>query len=291
MELVRFSDASGRAQAGVTQDGFVCAVAATDMAELLRLPLPDLRGRMDDALAAGVRMPLADVTLLAPIDGRTEVWGAGVTYLRSREARVEESGFDRIYSNVYDAPRPELFFKSPAWRVLPDGQSGGLRADSTDSVPEPELALVLNRHAEIVGALVCNDLTARSIEAENPIYLPQAKSYAGSCALSTAIVPWWQIDDPMDLTIRLTIDRGDDRVFDGQCCTAAMKRSFAELVDWLFRAIEFPDGVVLSTGTGIVPPLGEGVQAGDRVTVTIDGVGSLTNVMAVAPSVPSGGAS
>lgn len=291
MKLVRFQDHAGLAHVGVLTNGHVHEIVASGMAVLLRHRVDDLRDIMRRAVESGHRAAVEDVRLLPPIDGRTEVWGAGVTYYKSRDARVEESRFDRAYLDVYDAVRPELFFKSVAWRVITDGDAGGLRSDSTDSVPEPELALVLNRHAEIVGALVCNDLTSRSIEAENPIYLPQAKTYAGSCSLSSAITPWWEIDNPEDLKISLHVQRDDDLVFQGDTHTGTMKRSYRELVTWLFRAMDFPDGVVLSTGTGIVPPLGEGLRSGDIVTVTVDGLGSVTNVMATETLTTTGVAS
>ncbi|MYS81076.1 fumarylacetoacetate hydrolase [Streptomyces sp. SID5474] len=261
------------------------------MATLLRYRVAEIRELIDRATTAGAGLSLGEAPLPAPIDGRTEVWGAGVTYLRSRSARVEESPYGLVYEDVYDAARPELFFKSAAWRVRTDGEPAGIRPDCDDTVPEPELALVLNRHAEIVGALVCNDLTARGIEAENPIYLPQAKLYQGSCALSAGIVPWWAIATPEDLSVAMEIRRNGAVVFSGEARTSTMKRTYTELVEWLFRPDEFPDGVVLSTGTGIVPPLGDGLRPGDVVTVSIDQVGTLTNTMTEARPLAGGSAS
>src|SRR3954467_3513150 len=196
MSIVRYADAGGQPAVGVRRDDRVHAIDGADLASLLRLSSDGLRQRIEDAVASGASSPASELTLLAPIDGRTEVWGAGVTYFRSREARMEESKFDRVYLDVYDADRPELFFKSAAWRVLGDGTRGGMRHDSTDSIPEPEVAIVVNSRAEIVGGLICNDFTSRSIEAENPIYLPQAKTFTGSCALSSEIVPWWELEHP-----------------------------------------------------------------------------------------------
>jgi 2-dehydro-3-deoxy-D-arabinonate dehydratase len=282
VNLVRFLDDSGRTRAAVLHDDLVHPLGVPDMATLLRHRLAEIRELVGAAVTAGAGRPLATGSLLAPIDGRTEVWGAGVTYLRSRSARVEESRHDLVYRDVYDAVRPELFFKSAAWRVRTDGEPAGIRADCADSVPEPELALVLNRHAQTVGALVCNDLTARGIEAENPIYLPQAKLYAGSCVLSTGIVPWWTITAPDDLPVAMEIHRGGDVVFRGETRTSTMKRSYAELVECLFRADGFPDGAVLTTGTGVVPPLGDGLRVGDVVTIRIDQVGTLTNTISEA---------
>ena len=279
MSIVRYAGADGRPEVGVRQNDRVHPIAGADLASLLRLADGELRQQLH-AAAAGESLPLSGLTLLAPIDGRTEVWGAGVTYFRSREARMEESKFDRVYLDVYDADRPELFFKSVAWRVLGDGARGGMRHDSTDSIPEPEVAIVVNSSAEIVGAVICNDFTSRSIEAENPIYLPQAKTFTGSCALSSEIVPWWELDHPGDLTISLDIQRSGSTWFEGSASTSAMKRSYQELVTWLFAAMEFPDGVVLSTGTCIVPELGQSLIEGDEVTVRVDQLGSLTTTMA-----------
>ncbi|MGW8552585.1 fumarylacetoacetate hydrolase family protein [Streptomyces tubercidicus] len=279
MKLVRWRAPDGTTKVGLHGGDHLSQLPFPTVAEMLRHKVADIRQATEEAASSGRRVDPAGVELLAPIDGRTEVWGAGVTYQRSRTARAEESGFEKVYHQVYDADRPELFFKSAAWRVLTDGDPGGLRPDCTDSVCEPELALVLNRHAEIVGALVCNDLTSRSIEAVNPIYLPQAKVFPGSCVLSNAIVPWWAIDTPEDLVITMTVHRGSEVVFSGETRTSAMRRGYGELVHWLFRGEQFPDGVVLSTGTGIVPPLGEGLRPGDRATVTIDQVGGLSNVL------------
>ncbi|WP_227997626.1 fumarylacetoacetate hydrolase family protein [Nocardia australiensis] len=280
MNLVRFLDDDGRAKLGVLDPAGIHPLPLPDMATLLRHSAAEIRELTEQAIETGAIRSLARTPLLAPIDGLTEVWGAGVTYLLSRSARMEESRHDLVYQDVYDAQRPELFFKSAAWRVRTDGEQAGIRPDCPDSVPEPELCLVLNRHAEIIGALVGNDVTARGIEAENPIYLPQAKLYAGSCALSARIVPWWSITAPEDLGIKMTIQRGQETAFSGETRTSSMKRGYAELIEWLFQANEFPDGVVLSTGTGIVPPLGEGLHDGDVVTVCIDQVGVLTNTIA-----------
>ncbi|MBU3862608.1 fumarylacetoacetate hydrolase family protein [Streptomyces sp. 4503] len=279
MKLVRWRTSDGTTKVGVHEDEYLVELPFSTMAEVLQHKVADIRRAVEEAVSSGRRVGSAAAELLAPVDGRTEVWGAGVTYQLSRSARAEESGFEEIYHHVYEADRPELFFKSAAWRVLTDGDPGGLRPDCDDSVCEPELALVLNRHAEIVGALVCNDLTARGIEAVNPIYLPQAKLFPGGCVLSTAIAPWWSIDTPEDLLITMAVYRGPELVFSGETRTSAMRRQYGELVQWLFRGEQFPDGVVLSTGTGIVPPLGEGLRPGDRVIVTIDQVGTLSNVM------------
>ncbi|MBE3015922.1 fumarylacetoacetate hydrolase family protein [Microbispora sp. NEAU-D428] len=224
--------------------------------------------------------PLTEVRLLAPVDGAMEVWAAGVTYLRSRDARVEESTLKSVYELVYDAERPELFFKSPAWRVVVDGEPVGIRSDSELNVPEPELALVMNRFEEIVGYVVCNDMSSRSVEGENPLYLPQAKLYAGACALSSGIRPAWEVD-PSDLAIRLTITRKGAVIWDGTTSTKQIRRPFTQLAAYLFHSENYPHGVVLATGTGLVPDLDFRLHAGDLITVTIDEIGELRNPVVV----------
>jgi 2-dehydro-3-deoxy-D-arabinonate dehydratase len=211
------------------------------------------------------------------VDGDTEVWAAGVTYRRSREARVEESRDGDVYTRVYSAERPELFFKSVAWRVVGDGEPVGVRADSESNTPEPELALVVNAAAEIVGLTICDDVSSRSIEGANPLYLPQAKVYTASCALGPAIRPIWEIRDPLDLAIAGTITRAGSVVWSAATSSAQLHRTFDDLVGHLFRAMEFPYGVILSTGTGIVPELDLTLTEGDVVRVEIEDVGVLTN--------------
>ena len=206
------------------------------------------------------------------------MWASGVTYEISREARVEESESSAdVYRMVYDADRPELFFKAPAWRVVGDGQVVGIRADSTLDVPEPELALVVNRQGDIVGYTVCDDVSSRSIEGENPLYLPQAKTYAGACALGPAIRPVWEIADPYALAITLRIWRGGASGVAGRarrpvCCTASSTSWWR----WLYAGQDFPDGAVLSTGTCLVPGDGFGLRTGDVIGIGIGEVGTLT---------------
>jgi 2-dehydro-3-deoxy-D-arabinonate dehydratase len=284
MKLARYRDLANAIQVGVVFGGRAYDLPVPSLGELLQHTVEEIRTFIDDAWRSGRSHRLSEIQLVRPIDDRTEIWGAGVTYHRSRTARASESRFEQVYLDVYDAERPELFFKSVAWRVLTDGDHAGLRDDSSDLVPEPELAIVLNRHAEIVGAAIVNDLTARDIEAENPIYLPQAKMFRGSCVLSSLITPWWEIIAPEDLGIALTIIRDGAEFFSGNSRTSTMRRNYDELISWLFRAEQFPDGVILSTGTGIVPDLGNTLRAGDTVTVTIDQVGTLTNVMTHEPT-------
>jgi 2-dehydro-3-deoxy-D-arabinonate dehydratase len=216
------------------------------------------------------------VTLLPPADGRMEIWAAGVTYTRSREARLEESGGADFYQRVYDADRPEVFFKSVPWRVVTDGEPIAIRRDSALNVPEAELAIVVNSAAEIVGYTVGNDMSSRAIEGENPLYLPQAKIYAGACALAPGIRPAWEVD-VSDLSIGLRIDRGDSVIWSGRTSTAQIKRPLQSLADCLFYEEQFPDGVIISTGTGIVPEMEFTLRPGDVVTIEIEEVGTLTN--------------
>jgi 2-dehydro-3-deoxy-D-arabinonate dehydratase len=248
------------------------------MAELLRLSAEELRKATDHQ---GDGVPVADVTLLPPLDGRGEVWCAGVTYERSRGARMEESTEQSVYDRVYSASRPELFPKSPAWRLVTDGEQIGIRADSGHDVPEPELAIVANSRGEIVGFTICNDVSSRSIEGENPLYIPQAKVFAGGCALATGIRPAWEVADPKNLTIDLAIRRDGADVFTGTTSTKQLVRELQDLIDILFAANEFPDGVILATGTGIVPELDFALEAGDEVAISISEVGALTNTVAV----------
>ncbi|MEV0718813.1 fumarylacetoacetate hydrolase family protein [Asanoa sp. NPDC050611] len=276
MHIVRYRlDHDETPRVGVREDGVVRALPVPSVAALLRERVADIR-----ALLAAPGDVVDDAWLLAPVDGGTEVWAAGVTYLRSREARMEESSEADIYGRVYDAERPEIFFKSAAWRVVVDGDPVAIRADSGLDVPEPELAVVINRFGEIAGYLVSNDMSSRSIEGENPLYLPQAKVYAGACALSAGIRPAWEVDGS-DLAVAVRVTRDGVAVWSGTTSTARLKRPYTELVDYLFRADNFPDGAVLSTGTGLAPAMDFTLHPGDVVTIDIDGVGELTNPVVV----------
>jgi 2-dehydro-3-deoxy-D-arabinonate dehydratase len=239
-----------------------------------------------DALAEAASSAPADgpvpagTSVLAPVGGQ-EVWAAGVTYARSRSARNEESGGHDFYNLVYKAERPELFFKAAPGRVRGPGGLIGVRSDSGWDVPEPELALVCDAHGEIAGFTIGNDVSSRSIEGENPLYLPQAKVYRGSCALGPCIVPAGEAPAPEDMEIRLTIARDGEDVFEGSTQVALLHRTPAELVDWLFRAQEFAAGVVLLTGTSIVPDKEFTLRGGDEVRIAITGLGELVNTVEV----------
>ena len=230
----------------------------------LQRPLAQMR----DALANARSTKPAEGALLAPIEDTQEVWAAGVTYLRSREARMAESETADIYDKVYEAERVEVFFKSNGWRVMGHGDEIRVRRDSTWDVPEPELALLLNRAGDIVGYTAGNDVSSRSIEGENPLYLPQAKVYNGSCALGPGIVVA-EPDAMRDLPLRLTIERDGTTVFDGETRTSQLKRSLEEIAKWLCAELDFPEGAFLMTGTGLVPPDEFSLTPGDAVRIAL----------------------
>ncbi|TDD58504.1 DUF2437 domain-containing protein [Kribbella antibiotica] len=278
MHLVRYQSSEGRPIVGVrTGDTVAPLEGIATIAELLRLPLADLQ---EAVTKTGTALSADGLKWLPPIDGRGEVWCAGVTYERSRGARMEESTEQSVYDKVYTADRPELFQKAPAWRVVTDGEPVGIRVDSGHDVPEPELAVVANSHGEIVGYTICNDMSSRSIEGVNPLYVPQAKLFAGGCALASGIRPAWEVDDPKDLTIDIVIRRGDDEVFTGTTSTAKLIRELQDLIDVLFLPNDFPDGVILATGTGIVPEFAFTLGQGDEIKISIDQLGTLTNTVA-----------
>lgn len=204
----------------------------------------------------------------APIDPHQEVWAAGVTYLRSRDARKAESTVADMYQKVYEAERPEIFCKSIGWRVSGDGAPIRIRKDSHWNVPEPELTLVINRHKEIVGYCAGNDVSSRDIEGENPLYLPQAKIYNGSCALGQGI--WLcEPDEIKNIRIQLQVRRAGEVIFDGEANTSSMKRTLPELVDFLTRELDFPQGVFLMTGTCLVPAGEFTLQPDDIVLIRV----------------------
>jgi 2-dehydro-3-deoxy-D-arabinonate dehydratase len=227
------------------------------------------------------RFGIAEVILRAPIE-RQEVWAAGVTYLRSKTARMEESDFSATaYDRVYDADRPEIFFKAIADKVVATGEAAGIRRDARWSVPEPELALVINPRGQVVGCTIGNDMSSRDIEGENLLYLPQAKVYDRSCALG----PWIRLGvteaDARNWMIRSSIIRGGSRVFSGETKVGNIKRSFDELASYLCRSQSFPYGAVLLTGTGIVPPDDFTLQEHDVVEIEIPAIGVLRNSVVI----------
>ena len=214
----------------------------------------------------------------API-GHQEIWASGVTYMRSREARMEESqdsGGADFYARVYEAERPELFFKSSSSRCVGTGEEVRIRKDSAWNVPEPELTLFVNSNGKIVGYTIGNDMSSRDIEGENPLYLPQAKSYDKAAAIGPCLyVPKGKIDPNTQISIEIL--RNNAQVFEGDISINRIKRSFEELVQYLFREMSFPHGAYLMTGTGIVPPNGFTLALGDEINITVDGIGTLKN--------------
>lgn len=283
MRICQFtSGAETTPQFGVINGDQVIDVAQaggpSSLTEALGLDRQAMMTVLANAASNGDGVPLASVTLAAPIDAQ-EVWAAGVTYLRSRNARMEESSQSDVYDRVYDADRPEIFLKATPSRVVGPGGSVGIRSDSGWDVPEPELVLLVNAGGEVVGYTIGNDVSSRSIEGENPLYLPQAKVYAQCAGLGPVVVLTDEIIDPTDLPIKLEIERDGDLLFSEETGTSRMHRTFGDLVTYLFRGNAFPAGVFLMTGTGIVPPSEFTLRDGDTVTITIEPIGSLTNAV------------
>lgn len=280
MKLCRFEQGQGSPRIG-------CLVGNAQLLDLSAAGVKEMEPLLesDDCMArleklASGKLPqlaLSDVRLLAPVE-RQEVWAAGVTYLRSKKARMDESEFSATaYDRVYDAQRPELFFKALAEKVVAVGGPVGIRRDARWSVPEPELALVLNSRGQVVGYTIGNDMSSRDIEGENLLYLPQAKIYQGSCALG----PWIEVGateaTAREWRIRLDIRRDGETAFSGETSVGQIKRGFDELAGFLFRSQTFPHGAVLLTGTGIVPPDHFTLREADDVRIEISGIGLLHN--------------
>jgi 2-dehydro-3-deoxy-D-arabinonate dehydratase len=231
---------------------------------LLDLPLDAARRLLGSLPTKGA----ANDLLLPPLEPMHEVWACGVTYLRSREARELESEAKDVYEKVYEAERPELFFKANGWRVAGHNMPIRVRRDSGWNVPEPELTLVVNSYREIAGFCVGNDVSSRDIEGANPLYLPQAKMYDGSCAIGPGI-QIVGVDVLRDISIQIDVLRGKNIIYHGETRSSQMKRSLEELVDFLTREMDFPYGVFLMTGTGIVPEDEFSLQTGDLVRIRI----------------------
>jgi 2-dehydro-3-deoxy-D-arabinonate dehydratase len=284
MKLCRFQYETDRPRIGlVTDEGSVLDLSAEGIDRLTSLfEFEGLAAQLGSLGAQNLpRHPLPAVALLAPIE-QQEVWAVGVTYLRSKKARMEESDFSATaYDRVYEAPRPELFFKSMPEKVVGPGRPVGIRRDAHWNVPEPELALVLNSRGHLVGYTIGNDMSSRDIEGENLLYLPQAKIYEHSCALGPFITVGSAESDARLWSIQIQIDRGGKTVFEGATSVGQIKRSFNELIEYLFRSQKFPHGAVLLTGTGIVPPDGFTLAAGDTIRISISGIGQLENTVMV----------
>ena len=232
---------------------------------LLELSEPSL----SSLLAALPKGPPAEGRVLPPIEPHQEVWASGVTYLRSRDARTAESGDKDVYTRVYEAERPELFFKSTGARAVGHGMQVRIRRDAKWNVPEAELTVVVNAHLEIVGFTAGNDMSSRDIEGENPLYLPQAKVFNGSCALGPGI-QLARSADLADVAIRVEVLRAGKRAFAGETRSSQMRRKLSELTAFLGRELDFPQGALLMTGTGIVPPDDFSLEVGDSVRVSVD---------------------
>jgi len=258
-------------------DGQYFTVHGTDFDELLNLP--NLHDHLREVSRRGpAAKPPAREDILAPV-GTQEIWAAGVTYERSREGRREESkesGAAVFYSKVYDAERPELFFKAPGWRAIGPDAKIRVRQDANWNVPEPELVLVINSDRQIVGYTLGNDVSSRDIEGENPLYLPQAKVYDGSCSIGPAI---WVSDQSFDRNteITLAVERAGKPIFQGTVPLLRIRREFTELAEYLYRELSFPVGAFLFTGTGIVPPNDFTLISGDLVKITVAPIGELIN--------------
>ena len=284
MQLAKYATASDPTpRVGVVRGGSLRPLTGIDrLADVLFAAEPGLLAteRIDPA---GPGVPLHEARLLAPIDAQ-EVWGAGVTYQRSMEARQQESeGGGSFYDQVYRADRPELFFKATAGRVVGPGGAVRVRRDSRWTVPEPELALVLAPDLRLVGFTIGNDMSARDIEGSNPLYLPQAKVYDACCALGPVVTLAASMPPADAIGIGMRIERDGATAFEGATSTARMARRFEELVDWLGREDVFPAGVILLTGTGLVPPDEFSLRAGDVVHITIGGIGTLSNPVIQGP--------
>ncbi|MEX0977748.1 MAG: fumarylacetoacetate hydrolase family protein [Pirellulales bacterium] len=280
MQLAKIRQRDGRGAIGLVEGDAVAILAASPeystLAQILESSDPAAVVRSLSGKGARYQS-LASTTLLAPIDNQ-EVWAAGVTYRRSQVARMEESkGAAVFYDQVYVAQRPELFFKATPHRVAGPGQAVRIRQDARWNVPEPELALVVNSRMNLVGFTVGNDMSSRDIEGENPLYLPQAKVYDGSCGLG----PWITLAGDMpkidDTRIDLKVERGAAVAFEGSTSVSQMARTFDDLLGWLARDNSFPQGVILLTGTGIVPADNFTLSVGDVVSISISGIGTLTN--------------
>jgi 2-dehydro-3-deoxy-D-arabinonate dehydratase len=284
MNICLFETREGATRIGsVLDDGVVLDLSAAGIDHLQPLlEGEDAVPRLEKLLKTELpRLPLSELKLRAPVEHQ-EVWAAGVTYLRSKSARMAESDFSaNAYDRVYDAARPELFFKALAQKVVATRESVGIRQDAHWSVPEPELALVLNSRGQVVGYTIGNDMSSRDIEGENLLYLPQAKIYSRSCALG----PWVHLGateaEAREWKIRITIFRKERPAFSGETTVGQIKRGFEELADYLFRSQAFPNGAVLLTGTGIVPPDNFTLQAADEVEIEVSGIGVLRNSVVV----------
>ena len=282
MNICRFKNKQGKIRVGLPVDNQsvidLTAGGVIQMSAILESadPAGELRKLEGKNLP---RVGLTEVQLCAPVE-RQEIWAAGVTYLRSKTARMEESDFSATaYDKVYNAERPEIFFKSLPEKVVGTGEPVGIRSDAKWSVPEPELALVMNSRGMIIGHTIGNDMSSRDIEGENLLYLPQAKTYNHSCALGPWITLGTSEAAARQWKIKLQIRRGGQSVFAGETSVGQIKRGFEELAGFLFRCQVFPHGAVLLTGTGVVPSDSFTLAARDEIIIEIIGIGVLRNTV------------
>jgi 2-dehydro-3-deoxy-D-arabinonate dehydratase len=282
MKLCRFKNQSDEIRIGrAVDDAALADLSVGGIASITELlENPESAARVE-ALGELPTLPMTEVTLLTPVEGQ-EVWAAGVTYLRSKTARMEESDFSaNAYDLVYEADRPELFLKSLPEKVAGPSEAVGIRADAKWNVPEPELVLVVNSRKELVGFTIGNDMSSRDIEGANLLYLPQAKVYDRSCAVGPWVVLGASEAEAREWSIGVEIVRDDVAVFNGETSIDNIKRSFDELTDYLCRSQTFPNGAMLLTGTGVVPPDDFTLAAGDVIRITVSGIGVLENTVAV----------
>lgn len=282
MKLFRYATRANpdqpRVGAVLDSEVIVClsALGVQSLTELLEAP-EGPAARVKSLPLSGAQALGEEFDFLAPSE-RQPIWAAGVTYLRSKTARMEESDFSAsAYDRVYDAPRPEIFFKSAAEDAVATGSPVGIREDAQWNVPEPELALVFNSSGVLVGYTIGNDMSSRDIEGENLLYLPQAKTYYRSCGLGPYLTIGASETDARTWEIHLSIRRGEEEVFRGETSVSQIKRPFEELKDYLFQSQRFPNGAILLTGTGIVPPDSFTLNANDEIRISISGIGMLEN--------------
>ena len=282
MRLCRFQNSQGHVRVGLTYDGTTLldlAVAGVERLDTLLESENPQAAITRLTSQTQTRYSVRSVKLLTPIE-RQEVWAAGVTYLRSKAARMEESQSSaNAYDAVYEASRPELFFKSLPEKVVGPGGEVGIRKDAFWNVPEPALALVANSKGRIVGYTIGNDMSSRDIEGENLLYLPQAKVYDRSCAVGPWIIVGSTENEVRSWTVHIRIQRANKVIFQGETSISQIKRAFTELIGYLYRSQSFPNGAVLLTGTGIVPPGDFSLQVADNIQINISGIGSLENTV------------
>ena len=282
MKLCRFQNSASEVCVGkILDESTIADLSASGIESITEiLEDNDLISRME-TMPVSSTLPMDEVVILTPVE-KQEVWAAGVTYLRSKKARMEESDFSaNAYDQVYDAPRPEIFFKSLPEKVMGPDECIGIRADSQWNVPEPELVLVTNSKKELVGVSIGNDMSSRDIEGENLLYLPQAKVYDKSCAIGPWVVVGRHEEEIRQWTIGVEITRQDEVVFTGETSIDNIKRNFSDLVDYLGRSQSFPYGAMLLTGTGVVPGDDFTLAEKDVVSICISGIGTLQNTVTV----------